>query len=163
MDEAEAEPKPELGFTREFMRHSGLVVQPYPNINQFYLHHITGKPLGPLTYECILSRDPRESMRNLSFDLVARIPRPKLWSLEPLFKTTKPRVFQLVKGQPTKSWNSQMFVVECLHKMVAAGLMTEQEMKSAIDMQQRAVNTPWAGDYPNLNALAREHSDKFIP
>lgn len=56
-----------------------------------------------------------------------------------------------------------MFVVECLHKMVAAGLMTEQEMKSAIDMQQRAVNTPWAGDYPNLNALAREHSDKFIP
>ena len=159
----EAEGVPREGFTRQFMRHSSIVVQPYYNINQFFEYHVKGKPLERLTYEYIVGRDPRESMRNLSFDLVARIPRSQLWDLDSLFRESKPRVFQVVKGQPSKSWNSQMFVQECLHKMVAACLMTNQEMKSAIEKQQRAVSSPWSGEFPNLDALSREHSDVFVP
>ncbi|KAF7506778.1 hypothetical protein GJ744_011390 [Endocarpon pusillum] len=140
----EAEGVPGAGFTREFMRHSSIVVQPYYNINQFFVYHVKGKPLERLTYECIVGRDPRESMRNLSFDFIALVPRSRLWDLDILFRKSKPRVFKLVKGQPSKSWNSQMFVQECLGKMVAAGLMTNQEMKSAIEKQQRAINTPWS-------------------
>ena len=159
----EAKDFPREGFTRQFLRECTLDIQPDYRRNAFLVYKVVGEPLQPLTYKLVRGTDPRESPRNLTFDFVTWIPRDRIRDVAAIFGQITPRVFKQAKDQASESWNSQMFIQEGLKRMAMVGILTRQEMLSAMEKQRRGVNVRWSGDEPNLYALAREHSDRFIP
>jgi hypothetical protein len=135
------------GLPRTFVRHSGIMVQSDPNVDNFEVYHVIGTPGIGLTYDVVKDWDnPRDKTASLmAMDFVAWIPRQRARDLE--------AILGLVRPQISWRWNCQNWVQEGLQKMVDAGLITEQQMHAAVVKQQRAVNLPYTGNTPNRRAL----------
>jgi hypothetical protein len=129
------------------MRHSGIVVQPDPSIDNFEVQHVIGTPGIGLTFQAVKNwENPRyQTASLLAMDFVAWIPRNRVRDLEYMFRQ--------VPIQVSWSWNCQNWVQGGLQKMVEAGILTHREMESAIEKQQRAVSLPYTGNTPNSQAL----------
>ncbi|KAF2177533.1 hypothetical protein K469DRAFT_719746, partial [Zopfia rhizophila CBS 207.26] len=133
------------GYTREFLRHSGIVVD--NGDNTFEIFHVTGTPGIGLTFHRVPNwKDPRqETARLLSMDFVVWIPKNRYSELESLFRGVGIKV--------SKTWNCQNWVQEGLDAMVAAGLMSEAERDAAVQKQMAAVTRPFTTETPNAQAL----------
>lgn len=129
------------------MRHCGIVLQPDPNINDFQVYHVVGTPGVGLTYTVVKNwKNPMDETASLlAMDLVAWMPQQRVQELEALFRQVTPQV--------SRSWNCQNWVQEGLQKMVGAGLITDQQARSAVVKQSQAVNLPYEGNTPNRRAL----------
>ena len=132
-----------VGLPRTFMRHSSIVSQAEPSKNNFQVYQVIGTPGVGMTYHVVKDwDDPRDVTASLlAMDFVAWIPRHRAQDLEATLEQVTPQV--------SRSWNCQNWVQEGLRKMVQAGVITNQQMNSAITKQQRAVNLPYGGDTPN--------------
>ena len=135
------------GIPRTFMRHSGIIVQPEPDVEDLEVYHVVGTPSVGLTYKVVKNwKNPRdESVTLIAMNFVAWVPRQRVIDIQD--------ILGLVRPQISRSWNCQNWVREGLQKMVEAGLITEQQMHAAVVQQQRAINLPYAGNTPNLRAL----------
>lgn len=131
------------GLTRQFMRHSGIMVQPDANVNNFNVHHVIGTPGVGLTYEFKEHwKNPRyETASLLTMDFVAWIPRSRIRDVRPLLE------------QVSREWNCQNWVREALQQLVAAGLIMAQQRDAAVAKQQRAINAPYTTNTPNSAVL----------
>jgi hypothetical protein len=133
------------GYTREFLRHSGIVVD--NGDGSFDVFHVNGIPGIGLTFHRVPNwRDPRkETARLLSMDLVARIPKNRYSEVEPLLRGVRIII--------SKSWNCQNWVREGLDAIMGAGLMTSEQRDAAVKKQLAAVSTPFTTETPNSQAL----------
>jgi hypothetical protein len=133
------------GYTREFLRHSGIVVD--NGDGSFDVFHVNGTPGIGLTFHRVSNwRDPRkETARLLSMDIAARIPKNRYSEVEPLLRSVRIII--------SKSWNCQNWVREGLDAMVGAGLMTGEQRDAAVQKQLAAVSTPFMTETPNSQAL----------
>lgn len=135
------------GIPRTFMRHSSILVKSDPNVEDFELHHVIGTPSVGLTYTIRKNwKNPRDqTVSLLAMDFAAWIPRNRVGDLEAIFRQ--------VRIQLNRNWNCQNWVREGLRKLVDAGLITSEQAQSASEKQQKAVDTPYTGNTPNLRAL----------
>jgi hypothetical protein len=129
------------------MRHSGIIVRPDPNVDNFEVYHVVGTPTVGLTYTVTRNlNDPRdETLSLMAMNFVAWIPRQRARDLEAILGQARIQI--------RSNWNCQNWVQEGLQKMVEAGLITDQQMQSAVAQQQRVVHLPYAGNTPNRRAL----------
>ncbi|KAF2256578.1 hypothetical protein BU26DRAFT_558029 [Trematosphaeria pertusa] len=133
------------GYTREFLRHSGIVVD--NGDHSFDVFHVTGTPGIGLTFHRVCNwKDPRQdTARLLSMDFVAWIPQNRYSELEPLLKGVDIKV--------SRTWNCQNWVREGLDAMVTARLISEAEKNAAVQKQMAAVTRPFTTETPNAQAL----------
>jgi hypothetical protein len=133
------------GYTREFMRHSSILIGKGDGF--FDVFHVTGTPGIGLTFSIVRNwSDPRRtSARLLSMVLAARIPTEKYSEMESLIRG--------VGIEVSRTWNCQNWVQEGLAKMVTAGLLTGAEKDAAIQKQMTAVLAPFTTETPNAQAL----------
>lgn len=131
------------------MRHSGIMVQPEPNVDSFEVYHVIGTPGVGLTYTIVKNwTSPRDKTASLiAMDFVAWVSRQRVREVEAMLRLVRPQI--------SRSWNCQNWVREGLHQMVEAGLITDLQMHAAVVKQQTAVNVPYVGNTPNLRALDR--------
>jgi hypothetical protein len=133
------------GYTREFLRHSGIVVN--NGDGSFDVFHVNGFPGIGLTFHRVPNwRDPRkETASLLSMDLATWILKKRYSEVEPLLRS--------VKIEVSKSWNCQNWVREGLDAMMNVGLITEKQRDAAVQKQLTAVSTPFTTETPNSQAL----------
>jgi hypothetical protein len=129
------------------MRHSSIIVQPDPSIQNFEVYHVIGTPTVGLTYTIVRNwKDPRKETASLmAMNFVAWIPRQRARDLEAVLGQARIRI--------SRNWNCQNWVQEGLQKMVEAGIITNQQMQIAVAKQQQVVHLPFAGNTPNHRAL----------
>lgn len=129
------------------MRHSGIIVQPDPSVDNFEVYHVVGTPTVGLTYTVTRNlNDPRdETLSLMAMNFVAWILRQRARDLEAILGQARIQI--------RSNWNCQNWVQEGLQKMVEAGLITDQQMQSAVAQQKRVVHLPYAGNTPNRRAL----------
>jgi hypothetical protein len=92
------------------MRHSGIMVQSDPNVDNFEVYHVIGTPGIGLTYNVVKDwTDPRDKTASLmAMNFVAWIPRQRARDLE--------AILGLVRPQISWRWNCQNWVQEGLQK-----------------------------------------------
>jgi hypothetical protein len=137
---------PPLGkIPRTFMRHSGVALESH--VGSFEILHVVGTPGIGLTFEHQKARTSPllEAPELLTMHLVGHIPR------EDYDKSV-----QILKEVPVViswSWNCQNWVQEGLRGLVAAGLVTQDQMETAVQAQQEAVHANFTTETPNKLAL----------
>jgi hypothetical protein len=133
------------GYSRNFMRHSSIVVE--MGNGTFDCFHVTGTPGIGLTYSCVQQwGDPRvTTTRLLSMDFAGWIPWNRYSEMDPLLS----RVPTLV----SRDWNCQNWVREALDEMVTAGLITTEYKDRAVQKQLEAISSPFRTETPNAQAL----------
>jgi hypothetical protein len=133
------------GFTREFMRHSSILVDKGDGL--FDVFHVTGTPGIGLTFSHGSGwEDPRtETARLLWMEFVAWIPESRYPEMEPLLNNVNVKV--------STTWNCQDWVRAGLDAMVAANFITPEQRDSTVQHQLEAVSTPFSTETPNARAL----------
>jgi hypothetical protein len=133
------------GYTREFMRHSSILIGKGDGF--FDIFHLVGTPGIGLTFYIVPNwSDPRTtSARLLSMELAAYIPTRRYSEMESLIKG--------VRIEVSRTWNCQNWVQEALAEMVTEGFLTGREKDVAIQKQMTAALAPFTTETPNVQAL----------
>ena len=132
-------------FTREFMRHSSILVE-QPD-GTFDCFHVTGTPGIGLRYSCERGwgNPEDETARLLAMNEVGRMPKSKYNEMDNLMKGVATKV--------SRNWNCQNWVRDALGAMVANGFITEAEKEKAEKEQNEAIALPFTSETPNKRAL----------
>ena len=132
-------------FTREFMRHSGILVE-QPD-GKFDCFHVTGTPGIGLRYswERGWGNPEDETARLLAMNEVGTMPKARYSELDGLMKSVVTKV--------SRDWNCQNWVRDALGMMVDKGLITEAEKEKAEEEQRKAIALPFTSETPNKRAL----------
>jgi len=133
------------GYSRNFMRHSSIVVDRCDGTFDYF--HVTGTPGIGLTFSCIQHwGDPRATTaRLLSMDFAGWIPWDKYGEMEPLLREVPTFV--------SRTWNCQNWVRDALDAMVNASLILSQDKDMVVQKQLEAINSPFTTETPNAQAL----------
>jgi len=132
-------------FTREFMRHSGIMVE-QPD-GKFDCFHVTGTPGIGLRYswERGWANPEDATARLLAMNKVGGMPEARYHEMDGLMKGVGTKV--------SRDWNCQNWVREALAVMVENGLITEAEMEKAVEEQKQVIALPFTSETPNKRAL----------
>lgn len=132
-------------FTREFMRHSGILVE-QPD-GSFDCYHVTGTPGIGLRYSCERGwgNPLDETARLLAMNPVGSMPRSRYGEMHQLMRQIVP--------QAKRDWNCQNWVREALALMVTNGLISDAERLKAEEDQKQAIALPFTSETPNKRAL----------
>ena len=134
------------GLTRQFMRHSSILVE--VDNGCFDVLHVTGTPGIGLTYNPVRWGDPRtETARLLTMDFVG-------WMAQNGYEELK-QIAQATPIQVSWTWNCQDWVRAVLKAMADRGLITLAQRDEAIRKQQEAVQSPFTTETPNTAALQK--------
>lgn len=132
-------------FTRNFMRHSGIMVkQPDESFDCF---HVTGTPGIGLRYSCQRGwgNPEQETARLLAMDQVGWIPKEDYDKFGSLMESVERKI--------SMDWNCQNWVRAALDIIQEHDFITEIEKTNAVRKQREAIELPFTSETPNKRAL----------
>ena len=133
------------GLTREFMRHTSVLVK--IKENDFDVYHVQGTPGIGLRYHFVHHwSDPvEETTRLLSMFHVSDVAKNKYGEIDSTAKSVSIRV--------SKEWNCQDWVQELLVALTRHHIIKSSESEGGIARMREAINLPFTTETPNTKAL----------